>query len=173
MSGKSTLLRVDRPQHRARAGGRAASARARMSLPSPICRPASAFRTRSSAACRTSWRRWRGSRASSTPPSTSARGARCVYLLDEILQGTNSAERSLAVRAVTRHLLDAGAIGAMTTHDLAAGGRGAAEERRHSSCTSRRRSTRTARCASTTVLKPGLATSRNALRLMQMIGIDL
>ena len=42
-----------------------------------------------------------------------------VYLLDEILQGTNSVERSLAVRAVTRHLLDAGAIGAMTTHDLA------------------------------------------------------
>ncbi len=41
-----------------------------------------------------------------------------VYLLDEILQGTNSVERSIAVRAVTRHLLDAGAIGAMTTHDL-------------------------------------------------------
>ena len=41
-----------------------------------------------------------------------------VYLLDEILQGTNSVERSIAVRAVARHLLDAGAIGAMTTHDL-------------------------------------------------------
>ena len=45
-----------------------------------------------------------------------------VYLLDEILQGTNSAERSIAVRAVARHLLDAGAIGAMTTHDLAVAG---------------------------------------------------
>jgi hypothetical protein len=33
-------------------------------------------------------------------------------------QGTNSVERSIAVRAVTRHLLDADAIGAMTTHDL-------------------------------------------------------
>ena len=48
------------------------------------------------------------------------RPGRClVYLLDEILQGTNSIERSLAVRAVTRHLLEAGAIGVMTTHDLA------------------------------------------------------
>ena len=41
-----------------------------------------------------------------------------VYLLDEILQGTNSAERSIAVRGIVRHLLDAGAIGALTTHDL-------------------------------------------------------
>ena len=40
-----------------------------------------------------------------------------VYLLDEILQGINSVERSLAVRAVARHLVEAGAIGAMTTHD--------------------------------------------------------
>ena len=72
-----------------------------------------------------------------------------VYLLDEILQGTNSVERSIAVRAVTRHLLDAGAIGAMTTHDL-----GLAEEEPMKSAatfsTSRRRSTPTARCASTT-----------------------
>ena len=31
-----------------------------------------------------------------------------MYLLDEILQGTNSVERSIAVRGVVRHLLDAG-----------------------------------------------------------------
>src|SRR5205085_11803544 len=41
------------------------------------------------------------------------------YLLDEVLQGTNSVERGLAVRAVVGHLLEAGAIGVMTTHDLA------------------------------------------------------
>ena len=52
-----------------------------------------------------------------------------VYLLDEILQGTNSVERSIAVRAVTRHLLNAGAIGAMTTHDLRSCGGRADEER--------------------------------------------
>ena len=52
-----------------------------------------------------------------------------MYLLDEVLQGTNSVERGLAVRAVVRHLLDAGAIGVMTTHDLALAGRGAAAVR--------------------------------------------
>src|SRR5438067_12919686 len=41
-----------------------------------------------------------------------------LYLLDEVLQGTNSVERAIAVRAVARHLLDARAIGVMTTHDL-------------------------------------------------------
>src|SRR6185295_7943568 len=45
-----------------------------------------------------------------------------VYLLDEILQGTNSLERGLAVRAVARQLLEAGAIGVMTTHDLSVAG---------------------------------------------------
>jgi DNA mismatch repair ATPase MutS len=94
------------------------------------------------------------------------------YLLDEILQGTNSVERAIAVRAVARHLLDAGAIGVMTTHDLSLAG----EEPLKSS----------ARLVHFTEivddrgamrfdyrLRQGLATSRNALRLMQIIGIDL
>ncbi len=51
----------------------------------------------------------------STPPP----GLRVLYLLDEILQGTNSAERRIAARTVLRKLLDSGAIGAVTTHDLA------------------------------------------------------
>ena len=94
-----------------------------------------------------------------------------VYLLDEILQGTNSVERSLAVRAVTRHLLDAGAIGATTTHDLSL----AAEEPMKSAgqffhFSEILEPDGTMRFDY--VLKPGLATSRNALRLMQMIGIE-
>ena len=43
---------------------------------------------------------------------------RTLYLLDEILQGTNSAERRIAARTVLRMLLASGAIGAVTTHDL-------------------------------------------------------
>lgn len=42
-----------------------------------------------------------------------------VYLLDEILQGTNSAERQVAVRRVIAYLVNRGAIGAISTHDLA------------------------------------------------------
>lgn len=95
-----------------------------------------------------------------------------LYLLDEILQGTNSAERGIAVQAVARHLLDAGAIGAMTTHDLNITG----EEPLKS----------TARFVHFTEtidtagrmhfdyrLRPGIAPSRNAIRLMKLIGIDV
>ena len=99
-------------------------------------------------------------------------GRTLLFLLDEILQGTNSAERSIAVRAVTRHLLEAGAIGAMTTHDL-----GLADEEPIKSAAVLMHFSETIDADGTMrfdyVLKPGLATSRNALRLMQMIGIEL
>ncbi len=42
----------------------------------------------------------------------------CMFLLDEILQGTNSRERQIAVVQVLRHLMQSGAIGAISTHDL-------------------------------------------------------
>jgi hypothetical protein len=94
------------------------------------------------------------------------------YLLDEILQGTNSAERAIAVRAVARHLLEAGAIGAMTTHDLTLAGQEpmkTAARLVHFTETVDARGTMTFDYK----LRPGLATSRNALRLMEMIGIEL
>ncbi|MEL6111059.1 MAG: MutS family DNA mismatch repair protein, partial [Planctomycetota bacterium] len=43
---------------------------------------------------------------------------KCLYLLDEILQGTNSRERLIAVARVLERLLELGAIGAISTHDL-------------------------------------------------------
>ncbi|HBJ35462.1 MAG TPA: DNA mismatch repair protein [Planctomycetaceae bacterium] len=48
----------------------------------------------------------------------SAMNTTLLYLLDEILQGTNSRERQIAVAHVLRHLIDRGAIGAISTHDL-------------------------------------------------------
>lgn len=42
-----------------------------------------------------------------------------LFLLDEILQGTNTVERREIVQRVIKHLVDCGAIGAITTHDLA------------------------------------------------------
>ncbi len=105
--------------------------------------------------------------AAEHPPA----GRVSLYLLDEILQGTNSAERSIAVRAVARHLLAAGAIGAMSTHDLHV----AAEEPLTSSA-QLVHFVETVRDDGSMhfdyALRPGLATSRNALRLMRMIGID-
>lgn len=47
-----------------------------------------------------------------------SRQRRVLYLLDEILQGTNNRERQIAVARVLGHLIDTGAIGAISTHDL-------------------------------------------------------
>ncbi len=94
------------------------------------------------------------------------------YLLDEILQGTNSAERGTAVQAVARHLLDAGAIGAMTTHDLNI----ASEEPLRSAAQLVHFSEvidDSGEMRFDYTLRPGLATSRNAIRLMKLIGIDV
>src|SRR5262245_43999793 len=46
-------------------------------------------------------------------------GSPLLFLLDELLQGTNSDERRLGAEAVIRTLLDCGAIGLVTTHDIA------------------------------------------------------
>lgn len=95
-----------------------------------------------------------------------------LYLLDEILQGTNSAERGTAVQAVARHLLEAGAIGAMTTHDLNI----ASEEPLLSTAQLVHFSEVIDDSGAMRFdyhLRPGLATSRNAIRLMQLIGIDV
>ncbi|MGH7282354.1 MAG: MutS-related protein, partial [Polyangiaceae bacterium] len=51
-----------------------------------------------------------------------SRGQRkALFLLDEILHGTNTRERLIGARAVARELVAAGAIGAISTHDIAIG----------------------------------------------------
>jgi hypothetical protein len=42
-----------------------------------------------------------------------------LFLLDELFHGTNSHDRGIGAEAVIRRLLEAGAIGLVTTHDLA------------------------------------------------------
>jgi DNA mismatch repair ATPase MutS len=42
-----------------------------------------------------------------------------LFLLDELFSGTNSEDRRQGAEAVVRRLLDGGAIGLLTTHDLA------------------------------------------------------
>jgi MutS domain V len=46
-------------------------------------------------------------------------GEQVLFLVDEILSGTNSRDRRVAVEAVVRTLVGRGAIGAISTHDLA------------------------------------------------------
>ena len=42
-----------------------------------------------------------------------------LFLLDELLQGTNSADRRIGTEAIVRALIERAAIGLLTTHDLA------------------------------------------------------
>ncbi len=48
-----------------------------------------------------------------------ARGPGVLFLLDEMLYGTNARERLIGARATIAWLLDHGALGAVSTHDLA------------------------------------------------------
>lgn len=107
--------------------------------------------------------------AEASPP-----GARVVYLLDEILRGTNSLERRIAVQRVIGRLVSLGAIGAVTTHDLEilAEGELAHEARPiHFRETVRPRSEGGAEMTFDYLARPGVATTTNALRLLEAVGL--
>ena len=96
-----------------------------------------------------------------------------IYLLDEILLGTNSAERHVAVVEVVRHLLDAGAIGAISTHDLELGN----SEQLSDACDPvhfRERIEEVDGESQMTFdyqMRDGVATTTNALKLLEMVGL--
>ena len=97
-----------------------------------------------------------------------------LYLLDEMLHGTNSAERQVAARAVLRHLLAQVAIGVVTTHDLAlADAPDLAEvaQRVHFRETVHREEG-TTRLEFDYLMRPGLAQTSNALALLEAVGLD-
>ncbi len=97
-----------------------------------------------------------------------------LFLLDEILHGTNTAERRVAARAVIRHLLAREAIGAVSTHDLtladAADLRATAEAVHFREQVVSGEEGRT-RLTFDYLLRPGLATTRNALKLLDAVGL--
>jgi len=96
-----------------------------------------------------------------------------LYLLDEILQGTNSAERRIAVRSILSRLLADGAIGAVTTHDLAlAEAPEAAVARLVHFSETVEQAADGFRMTFDYRLRSGLARSRNALLLMKMVGLE-
>ena len=100
-------------------------------------------------------------------------GVTQLFLLDEILHGTNTAERRIAARRVVRHLLESGAIGGVTTHDLdladspelAAGAVAVHFQERLEEAGEGGSLDFDYR------LRPGLATSTNALKLMRLVGL--
>ena len=96
-----------------------------------------------------------------------------LYLFDEMLHGTNSSERRVAARIVLEHLLEAGAIGAVTSHDLSL----ASAEPMQSAARCVSFADSIDRTSGTPVLhfdyrlRAGLATSTNALALLDLVGL--
>jgi DNA mismatch repair ATPase MutS len=93
-----------------------------------------------------------------------------LYLFDEMLQGTNSAERVIAARRVLQHLIVAGAVGVVTTHDLSLADVSALNGVvRHVHF--REQLETGSRMTFDYRLRPGKATSTNALRLLEIVGL--
>ncbi len=101
------------------------------------------------------------------------RGTIVLYLLDDVLRGTNVSERQIAVRRILRSLLKEEAIGALTSHDLAlpdADDLTDAAHRVHFAHGVRRTADGPA-LEFDYRLRPGVATSTNALQLLEMLGL--
>ncbi|MGZ3583756.1 MAG: MutS-related protein [Ktedonobacterales bacterium] len=98
-----------------------------------------------------------------------------LFLLDEILHGTNTGERQIAARRIIRHLLHLGATGAVSTHDLTLAGTpelAALSTPVHfTEIFTRENGAPSMRFDY--MLRPGIATSTNALKLMEIVGLTI
>lgn len=97
-----------------------------------------------------------------------------LYLLDDILQGTNTGERQIAARKVIGQLLAEETIGGVTSHDLALADTEPLAKARHAVHFSEqiREEPDGPRISFDYKLRPGVATSKNALKLLQIVGLE-
>jgi hypothetical protein len=95
-----------------------------------------------------------------------------LFLLDELLHGTNSHDRRIGAEALIRELLDRGGVGLVTTHDLAlaeiAGSMGAEAANVHFEDR-----VSDGRMVFDYRLKPGVVKKSNALELMRGVGLNV
>jgi hypothetical protein len=95
-----------------------------------------------------------------------------LFLLDELLQGTNSDERRLGAEAVIRTLLDHRAIGLVTTHDLSLTQIADLLKPRAANVHFEDRF-ENGTMIFDYQMRPGVAQSRNALALMRAVGFEV
>jgi hypothetical protein len=115
MSGKSTLLRaLGVNAVLARAGTPVSAA----SLEMALLRVVTSMRVKDSLERGVSYFYAEVQRLKAVLDAAQEKGGRVLFLLDEILLGTNTRERQVASREVLKRLLATGAVGAVTTHDL-------------------------------------------------------
>ena len=94
-----------------------------------------------------------------------------LFLLDELLQGTNSKDRLIGAEGVVCALLASGAIGLISTHDLALteiGGQG-----HHLRNVHLQDEIRDGRMTFDFKLHEGVVTKSNGIELMRLIGLKV
>ncbi len=175
MSGKSTLLRtLGLNVALAQAGAPVCA----VSLSLPPLRLATSMRVQDSLGEGVSFfmaelRRMRQIVSSAVDGSP---GRTLLYLLDEILQGTNTVERQAIVTRIVKRLLGCDAIGAITTHDLALADVeeiSTRAERVHFREEFFRDEAGHPQMTFDYQLRPGLATTTNALKILEVIDMPV
>jgi hypothetical protein len=95
-----------------------------------------------------------------------------LFLLDEILHGTNSHDRAIGAEAVVRGLVNRGAIGLVTTHDLALAGVAESLKPRAMNVHFQDH-LENGRMTFDYRLHPGVVQKSNALELMRAVGLNV
>jgi MutS domain V len=95
-----------------------------------------------------------------------------LFLVDEIFSGTNSSDRRVAAEAVVRTLIDRGAVGALSTHDLALA-EIADREGLHGRNVHMGSRPGGSPLDFDYLLKPGVTTEANALAIARMAGVSV
>jgi hypothetical protein len=99
-------------------------------------------------------------------------GAPVLFLIDEFLHGTNSHDRLIGAEAVVRGLVERGAIGLVTTHDLALAGIADALGERAANVHFEDH-IEDGRMVFDYVMRPGVVRKSNAIELMRSVGLEI
>lgn len=95
-----------------------------------------------------------------------------LFVIDEILHGTKSHDRRIGTAAVVRGLVERGAIGLVTTHDLAIT-KIADELAPHAANVHFADYLEDGRMTFDYVLRPGVVKKSNAIELMRSVGLEV
>ena len=95
-----------------------------------------------------------------------------LFLIDEFLHGTNSHDRRIGAEAIVRSLVERGAAGLVTTHDLALADIAVALGPRAANVHFEDR-IEEGRILFDYVMRPGVVTKSNAIELMRSVGLEI
>ncbi len=164
MSGKTTLLRaVGLNTVMALAGMPVCAKKLRLSMLAPL----TSMRVKDSLERGVSYFYAEVQRIKAVLDAAKVKKGLALFLLDELLMGTNTKERQIASRRLIELLRDAGAIGGVTTHDLLLTETGGVKNVHF------RDDVRDGQMVFDYRLRDGVVETTNALRLLEAAGVPL